>query len=488
MNGPRDLKHRAADSSFIPHPSSFPSVAVIGGGLAGLAAAVALAQQNYRVELFESRRQLGGRAGSFVDPASGETVDHCQHVGMGCCTNLIDFFERTGISGLLRRDRRLNFIGPDGAQYDFAASRWLPAPLHLAGAFWGLKYLKAAERLSIARALRRLAKDRGAQQTAGQWLREQGQSLQAIDRFWSVVLDSALGDTIDRVSIAAARKVFVDGFLVNCRAYEVIVPRVPLAELYQHVADWLGEHGVQIHLETPVQCVETNASRATAIVLADGARRKTDFVVAAVPWRRIGELLATRRWPAVDSATQIESSPITAAHLWFDRPMMALPHAVLVGRLSQWVFAKSEVGSRKQETDDSPLTAHDSHYYQVIISGSHNLAGRPREEIIQEILGDLQAAFPQVPAAQLVRWRIVTDPAAVFSMRPGIEALRPTQQTPLANVMLAGDWTATGWPATMEGAVRSGYLAAEAVLRAAGRPQTILVPELPRSPLARLVL
>src|SRR5262249_11112766 len=158
--------------------------------------------QRLQIELFEARRQLGGRAASFRDPTTGELIDHCQHVSLGCCTNLADFCRRTGLNKFFRRDRVLHFFSADGRQYDFSGTRWLPAPLHLAPAFLRMGFLSWGERIGIARAIGRLARLNvmalDPQPTIGQWLREQNQSSRAIEQFWSVVLVSALGESVDR--------------------------------------------------------------------------------------------------------------------------------------------------------------------------------------------------------------------------------------------------------------------------------------------------
>jgi squalene-associated FAD-dependent desaturase len=463
-------------------------VAIVGGGLAGLAAAVALAEHGridgrLSVELYEARRQLAGRAGSFLDPASGGWIDHCQHVSMGCCTNLADFCRRTGIASQFRRDRVLHFFSPDGRRYDLAASP-LPAPLHLAAGFLRLGYLRFGERLSIARALWRLARldpQSAAGQTIGAWLAQQGQSPAAIERFWAPVLVSALGECLDRSSLALARKVFVDGFMTSRSAYEIEVPRVPLAQLYgQPMEAWLADHGVRLHLSTPVKRLEGTAERATQLVLAAGEQVAVDAAVVAVPWRRVGEVLDGPLRAAVtgiDQFERIEGAPITGVHLWFDRPITPLPHAVLVGTLAQWVFNRADEGGQPGE-----------HYYQVVISASRSLAESQREATVAQITGELAAVFPVARQAKLLRWRIVTEPAAVFSASPEIERIRPPQKTAIGNLALAGDWTQTGWPATMEGAVRSGYLAAEAILAHFGRPARLLVDNLPTGWLAKLLL
>lgn len=464
-----------------------PRIAIIGGGLAGLAAAVALADRGFAIELFEARRRLGGRATSFYDNASGEWIDHCQHVSMGCCTNLADFCRRTGIAEFFRRDRILNFFGPDGRCHRLAASRWLPAPAHLLPALLRLSYLSLADRFSIARAMLRLARTRldgddTDQSTIGEWLRRQGQSPAAIERFWSVVLVSALGEELDRASLLHARKVFVDGFLSARRAYEVEVPRVALGELYgDRLQAWLEQHGVSLRLGAEINQIAGDTDGVKKIVLGDGSQHDVDGAIVAVSWRRVRELVGESLrsfMPELTGVDQISASPITGVHLWFDREITPLPHAVLVDRLSQWLFNRGHVeGSSTTE-----------HYYQVVISASRSLADREREAVIDEIVGDLVSIWPVVGEAKLLRWRIVTDPFAVFSVRPGIDGLRPPQQTSIPNLALAGDWTRTGWPSTMEGAVRSGYLAAEAILKSFGRHEQLLVPDLKRALLTRLLV
>ncbi len=476
-------------------------VAVVGGGLAGLAAAAALCGQGFRVELFEARRRLGGRAGSFDDPISGQLVDHCQHVAMACCTNLADFCRRTGIAGGFRPCRRLHFIGPDRAAYRFSAAPLLPAPLHLVPGLMRLGYLRLADRLRIVRTMTRLARrPRSAEdggETIGSWLRRQGESERAIEGFWSAVLVSALGESLDRASFSAARQVFVDGFLASRGAYELRVPHVPLGELFdRRLADWLASRGVAVHRSARVTRIEGDGRRARSVLLAGGSRRPFDFYVLAVPWRNVRALLAEamlEALPALNDVHRFESAPITAVHLWFDRSMTSLPNAVLVGRLGQWLFngARQAAGVEGSGADRSGSEgSHAGCYYQVVISASHALKGRSREEVAGQVRQELAAIWPAARNARLLRWKVVTNADAVFSPRPGIDRVRPPQQTAVENLALAGDWTATGWPATMEGAVRSGYLAAEAVLRQ-GRPGTgkrLLVPDLPWGRLTRWII
>lgn len=465
-----------------PADAAEKRVAIVGGGLAGLAAAVGLADRGLRVELFETRRQLGGRATSYRDPASGALVDHCQHVSLGCCTNLADFYRRAGLGDLIWRYDTLHFFGPDARQYDLKASPWLPAPLHLLPALLRLNYLPLGERLAIIRAMRALARSSPVDDQAGltidKWLIAHGQTPRAIELFWAPVIVSALSETLDRAAVPPVRKVFVDSFMASRHAYEMEVPKVALGELYgPKLEQRLQEQGVQIRRECGVRQVYGDSREVAVLELASGDRQTFDAVVLAVPWRRVGELLSqslSDALPQLRELDKIESAPISAVHLWFDRSITDLPHAVLPGRTSQWIF------------NHGPVAV--GHYYQVVISASRNLAGRDRGEIIKEVCGELSSIWPIAREAVLNESRLVSEQHAVFSVQSGVERLRPAQQTAVPNVFLAGDWTATGWPSTMEGAVRSGYLAAAAVLRHFGRPARLLVPDLPRSWLSRLLV
>lgn len=454
--------------------------------MAGLAAATVLAEQDLSIDLFEARRQLGGRAGSFRLDGHPQAIDHCQHVAMACCTNFLDFCQRTGVSEYFRRESRLHFFGPDQRRVDLQPSRWLPAPLHMAPFLLKLRYLTWKERVGVASALWRLARhtseENESSPSIGQWLSAIGQSPSAQERFWSVVLVSALGESLDRASITAARKVFVDGFMANRTAYQVDVPTISLGPLYDgHVADHLERHQVALHRETAVRQVHVSPNELT-LELADGTQRCYDFLVLATSWRRAESLLADElraQLPQLQGWSKSPSSPITGVHLWFDRPLTRLTHAILVGHLSQWVFNH---GYKTSEAGNS-----DGYYYQVVISASRDLTSMKREDLVDKVVSELSALWPEVEQASLVRSQVVTQRDAVFSYLPGLDCRRPNQTTTVPQLFLAGDWTRTEWPATMEGAVRSGYLAAEALLKQLGQPRSVLVPGLKPSWLARLL-
>lgn len=446
------------------------SAIVVGGGLAGISAALALAKHGLRVTLIEGRSRLGGRTGSFtVDHAQNgqpQSVDYCQHVGMGCCTNLKQLIEWLDQQQAWQEQRQLHFFGPDGEYRLLKALPLLPAPLHLAG--WLLRWpgLSWRDRAAIARgltAIDKLTLDSACQsQSALNWLQQRGQTACAIERFWSTIVVSALGQDLSRVSLAAVAKVLQDGFMRHRQAFSLLVPTRPLGELFgTRAVEQLLNHQVDIHLASPAQAIDY-ASRGQIRVSSRRATIAADSLVLAVPWHQLAKLDFGSDCAGLsgiaNQATQLHSSAITGVHTWWDRRWLDLPHAAIVGGLCQWVFPKEHLVDRAHAATPG------GHYYQIVISASQNLRGCLAKDLAQRIHQDLSQIFPQVREANLLRQHIVTDPQAVFSNTPASYALRPDGLIS-PRVMLAGDWTATGWPATMEGAVRSGFQAAENLLR-----------------------
>jgi squalene-associated FAD-dependent desaturase len=440
---------------------------IIGGGLAGLAAATALAERGLEITILESRQRLGGRASSFTDTASGQTIDACQHVSMGCCTNFAHFCRTVGIAHLLQPQPSLWFMTPDRRISPFGAGR-LPAPLHLAGSFLRAHYLTLAEKLRIAwglACLRRASAD--ADPPFLVWLLRHRQTPRTIAHFWGLVLTSALNETPERVGLRYARKVFVDGFMRHRRGFEIELPRVPLGRFYgDELQTWLLSHAVRLRMGCGARHLKMVNGRIDCVELRDGENLRADWYVVAVPFERLLDLVPTEsidREPYFANLRRLETSPITSVHLWYDRPLLSLPHVVLVDCVGQWIFNRGEVVSGE-------------HYLQVVVSAARQFRGMGHEEVRRLVVEELSRLFPG--AATLLRSRVVTEHAATFSAVPGVDQWRPVQASPLGNLFVAGDWTATGWPATMEGAVRSGYLAAEALLDRRGVKERILQPDL----------
>jgi squalene-associated FAD-dependent desaturase len=422
-------------------------VIVIGGGLAGLAAAAALGGEGHRIRLLEARPFLGGRATSYQ--AGGETIDNCQHVLLRCCVNLLDFYSRLGVAGDIVFHREFYFLEPGGRAS--VMRRSLPS-------FLGLRFLSLSEKLAVARGLLAIRREHSKRTdleriTMQQWLGEKRQPPRAIDRFWRQVLVSAINEDLDRMAAIHGFQVFLLGFLSNPEFYQMGIPAVPLANLYAAEA-WKKLGKVEILSRTPVQkiLIENGAVRGLATT---GGELRADFYVSAVPYDRIAALAPDL--PLDVSA--FENSPITGIHLWFDRPITDLPHATLLDRTIQWMFNKSE-----------------GRYIELVVSASRSLVETKREDVIALAIGELAEFFPIVKQASLEKSHVVKEIRATFSAKPGLEAHRPQNRTSIGNLFLAGDWTRSGWPATMEGAVRSGYLAAEAVAAAAGVPRKFLLP------------
>jgi squalene-associated FAD-dependent desaturase len=487
---------------------SSKNVIVIGGGLSGLAAGVALADAGCRVRLFEQRPYLGGRATSYVLP-NGEHVDNCQHVTLGCCTNLEDFYKRVGAADKIKFFDRLVFLDPQGMTGIMKAD-FLPAPVHMTGSFLFFAPLGYPDKLSIARALAVVLfaggkpKDAFAGEPISmlEWLRRRKQTATAVERFWRVVLVSALDEELDRTDARFGIDVFWKAFLANRTGYRMGVPSVPLAELYDGCRTAIEKKGGEVILRSAVRSLRFENGVLKAAMFDGGMETSADAFVLAIPHDRLAELLPREirlANPALDHLEKFKVSPITGVHLWFDREVTQEPFITLLDTHTQWIFNKTalygtDAGSKA--TGVIPSEARDllspdagkaaTQYLQLVISASYGLLKKSREEIIELCLKEVRQALPAARQAQLIKATVIKEAAATFSPEPGVDQWRPAQETKTPGLFLAGDWTATGWPATMEGAVRSGYLAAEAVLRSANSPQKFLQPDLPVTGLSRL--
>ena len=464
-------------------PNAGPRVLVVGGGLAGIAAAAAVDSCGYRVTLLEARRELGGRASSFEDPESDQLLDNCQHVLLGCCTNLQDLYKRLNVADRIEYHRRVHFLDSHGRQFDLWGVSGLPAPLHLGPAMLGFSALTIAERKEVMTAmlamlrLGKVGREKLEGQAFGQWLTEHRQSDRVIQRFYDPVLISALNEETRRASSKYAIEVFQDAMLMNQHGYVVGLPGCALEELYSH------RPCADVRLGTRVSEIIFAGGQASGVTLQTGEILHADAVILATNYHAVQRWIPDHlrakdgRFAHLD---KLESVPILGAHLWFDKPVMRLSHAALFEGPLQWLFRKDAEGK----------------ILHGVISAAREWVDKPREQCAELFQKQIQQLFPD-SSASLLRQKIVIEKRATFSPLPGSDAWRPAQAPPpggIENLFLAGDYTKTNWPATMEGAVRSGYLAAEAVTRKIPSPgsgekdKTFIVPDLPTQWPAKLLV
>lgn len=416
-----------------------------------MAAAVALHEAGFEVELFEARPQLGGRAGSVQLGDGGEWIDPGQHILLGCCRNLLDFYRRLGVEHLIRFHDEFVFIEPGGRRSVLAARSGAARLASLLR----LRFLGLRDKLAILRAMaavrRELAQSHDLDAISmGDWLAGKRQTSRALARFWRPLIVSALNEEPGRVSAWYGIQVLWLVFLAENAGARLGVPAAPLAELYREQR-WRAFPRIKLRLRARVERICVEAGRVTGIE-ARGTVHQADVYVLATPADRARALAPQLEIPA------FETSPIVAVHLWFDRPVMNLPQAALLERTIQWAFNKRE-----------------GRYVQLVVSAARNLASLDNDAVSGICLRELGEFLPAACAARLEHALVVKEIHATFPPLPGLRARRPGARTRLANLFLAGDWTDSGWPATMEGAVRSGYLAAEAVTRACGAPASFLI-------------
>jgi squalene-associated FAD-dependent desaturase len=462
------------------------SVAIVGGGLAGLSAGCALADSGFRVTLFERRPYLGGRASSYEHPGTGEVVDNCQHVLLGCCTNLLDLYRRFDSEDKIRWFDRLTFVEPGGRQSQIGPS-FLPAPLHTAPSFLTSSALSLADKIAISRAMLALARSplhiEETSEDFLSWLKRHRQTPGAIERFWKVVLVSALNEDLDRMSVRYATQVFRESFLKSAAAGKMGVPTVPLTELYSTGAYYIRARGGDVQLRCSIDSIEQSDEGVR--LRAATQEFAADSAILAVPYYLLPKMLpaGSLAEPLTRQAESLESSPITGIHLWFDREITELDHAVLLDRTIQWMFHKSRLLDRHRNNGAAPATGS---YVELVVSSSKSLVEKSRGEIIDLALKQLTEFFPRAADAKLLKSTVIKEIHATYSALPRSDRFRPGAVTPWPHIFLAGDWTATGWPATMEGAVRSGYAAAEALTRSLGQKGSFLIPDLPATGLMRI--
>ncbi len=447
-------------------------VIVVGGGVAGLAAAVALAGAGAQVTLLERRPYIGGRAYSYEHPAIEETIDS-QHVVLGCCTNILDLCRQAGMADTIRWYDDLTFLEPNG-QRSLLRTGNLPAPAHRAVSFLRAPMLNLRDKAGIATGLARFLRGYPADdsESFASWLKRSGQTDRAIRHFWEPIIVGTLNDTFERCSLKYAGKVFHESFLRSEEAGRLGIPAAPLSEFFTPVAELAQRKGVAMKFKAGVERIEQTPDKRW-LVQADGESYTASTIVLATDFKQTQNLLADLVSSTGHGAflsggfEKFIASPITTIHLWYDRDVTELDHAVLLDTRIQWMFAKSRIRQWQSERGS---------YLELVISASWPELKMSREQILASALEEIELFFPLIRQAKLLKSGVLKEARATFSVTPGLDAFRPKQATPWAGLYLAGDWTATEWPSTMEGAVRSGRMAAGAVVGDTGRFMTTETP------------
>ncbi|MBI3317542.1 MAG: FAD-dependent oxidoreductase [Candidatus Omnitrophica bacterium] len=434
-----------------------PSVVVIGGGFAGLRAAVELAEGGLKVTVLEARNGLGGRARSFIDPSSREPVDNGQHLFLGAYSETIQFLRRLGMEEKLVFQKRLHvpFVERGGKLHRLSCPA-LPAPFHLLAGLLRFSSLSWGEKCSLLRMLAGVARGGASDEsldlmTVSAWLDLWRQSPRSRQVFWNPLVIATLNEEPGIASALGLQRVLKTLAKGGASQSRLGMPQVGLSELYARAAsERITARGGEVRLNCPVARLLIGNSRLFGVRTADGNLLSPDFVVSTLPppaLRRILPPEETGKGGLFAALGHWKSSPIVSINLWLDRSLTQEPFAAMIGTRIQWLFNKSG-------------------YLSLVISAARDFIDRPNDELAAAALEDLQACFPKGAQAKLLRVQVVREREATVSLAPGTDRRRLGTETPLSNFFLAGDWTATGLPATVESAVASGGKAARAVLKA----------------------
>jgi hydroxysqualene dehydroxylase len=431
-------------------------IVIIGGGFAGLAAGVRLSERGAKVVACERRGHLGGRAYSFLDQQTGDVVDNGQHLFMGCYHHTIAFLEQIGcLDRLMFQDRpRVDFLDRDQGYTSFQCPR-LPAPLHAVAGLLKLRGITMGDKLRVARvgrAIQQNGKAGAAALTVSEWLASLGQSERIRERFWYPLAIATLNEDPQVASARMLEVVLKRVFGAGRRASSIGIARVGLSELYTDgAATYIEARGGKVRTSATVERLVIEGKRVVAVELKDGERIEADAVISAVPHTAFLKMLPDEWRGEFAAIAGLRAAPIVSINLWFDRNIFDRQFVGLIGTRSQWLFNKNLIVK--------PTEA--SNQIAVIISAAHAFVDWTKEQLVEMALGELRELLPESRDARLLHSRIVKEREATLSHTLESDDLRPGPRTAIENLILAGGWTATGLPDTIESAVLSGHTAAE---------------------------
>jgi squalene-associated FAD-dependent desaturase len=440
-----------------------PEVIVVGGGVAGLAAATMLAEAGRRVLVLEARGQLGGRATAFVDRVTGELVDNGQHVLFGCYRETFGMLRRIGADANVRVQPTLEvpYLDLQGRRSLMRCPTW-PSPLHLLGGVLGWNALRWTERLQVLRVGRALldarktvARGEGVRSdgTVADWLDRHGQTGRLREWLWEPLAVAALNQEPEEASAAPFVTVLGHMFGSDPRAASIALPVTPLHEMYALPAQrYIEGRGGEVRLNS-LSRIRVQGDRVVGVEVR-GERIDTQAAIAAVPWFGLASLFHGDVAPVADivsNASAMDAKAIVTVNLWYDRRVMDETFVGLPGRQMHWVFDKRQAFGERAS------------HLSLVASGADALVALDQDALVSLAAREVAAALPGARDAVLLRGTVIREKRATFSLAPG-QPRRPGVRTPVSNLFLAGDWIDTGLPGTIESAALAGHLAARAVL------------------------
>jgi len=429
---------------------------VIGGGAAGIAAACRLAECGIEVLLLERSPHMGGRAASFTHHRTDEEIDYGQHVLMRCCTSTIELLDDLGVLERVFFQPRLRVPIVCGTKRTILASTPLAGPLHLVPGLLGYRLVNFSERLGLARAgLAFLTQDPPENLPFSEWLQDNGQGPRAIRRLWDPICVATLNEHAETVSASAAAMVIKEGFLRSGGA-AIGLFTAPLSRIFSAAMPFIQARGGTVRLKAPVEKILVKHGRACGVQLTSGDQICAEGMVVAVPPPNLLPLLPqdSVEEPYFAAMTQLRWSPIVNLHLWFNDPVMEELFVIAVESPVQAIFNISLIHRKSGPT-----------HIVLSQSAAQEWISLSNDEIRDQLLSALEKLLPAIRTARLLDALVIKRPRATFLPAPRSERLRPKAQTPIDRLFLAGDFTATGWPSTLEGAVRSGRVAAERLIQ-----------------------
>lgn len=435
---------------------------VLGGGIAGIAAAIRLAQAGMQPTLIESRPYLGGRLRSFIHPETGDEIDNGQHLLMGCYHSTLELLETIGTRQLVELQPTLSvqFRNPDGRSELFATSRWLPSRLGVVAGMLRLKQLSFAERLGLLQVgIATFTQQPKPNETATEYLRRLNQSPVACQRFWDPIIIATLNTPPEQAAASLFVRVMQLAFLGGRVDSQLGFVKRGLSALHAPAQTIIEQHGGRVIVGSPITGIEVQQGNHFVIQLKERESITASQIISALPHASLRNISSPAMLRQVPSLAQpMPVSPIVSLYLWFDSPLLQLPaFAAMIGTGVQWMFNKRRIVPTENARFPGLLSC--------TISAAVAESTLQINQLVTRAEQELRGAFPEIDGARLLAWQVIKEKQATFAATPATETQRPYTSTAIAGFYLAGDWVATGLPGTIEGGVQSGFAAADMMIQ-----------------------